>query len=294
MNLQTRLKAIKWISRFHLDIAYKRAAAWLHPTLQRTHNFSAPPAVTVLVTTFNCRYPLELTLRSLRMHTNYPNYRILVAHNASTDGTIAFLQELIEQGWPLELIDCDEAKPQWWWFDWMMEEVETPYWVGLHQDMYFLSGDWLTDLVYGMEQEEDLLLLSGERSPARENVNEPVKGGKVDVAEKPSTWIFCARRELGRHIDTSWRDDKRRDPTTGKLIIYEHGAKLIEDMQAAGLRYDWMPSWYGLRWQHIENLSWAFAHRMNEAVRRYKVHQLQDCERRAKAMRNDAPVPSEA
>lgn len=285
MTVKDRLRAFKNIGRYHAEIAYKKLAGRLHPALRTFPELDDYPEVTIFITNINNRYPLELALRSLRSTVIYPNFRIVIADNGSTDGSVAFVRSLIAEGWPIRLLEHGKPKHQPLWYDQMMEEADTPYWVGIHEDMYFLNDGWLLDLIARMEKQKDIDLLGGAYFAPKRAVREPVKGGLVDIAESLSTWIFCMRTELREKISSTFQDHKRLNEETGRQLIYDQGGKLIEDMRAAGLRYEVMPDWYVLKWQHIANISWGFKAGMSDAVRAYKLHQLRDVERRVEALR---------
>jgi glycosyltransferase involved in cell wall biosynthesis len=291
-SLPSSLTAGYRIARYHLQMLSKRilSAYSSGPTVDR---LAETPAVTVFITNINNRFPLELTLRTLIRHTEYPNYRILVADNGSTDGSIEMVQGMIEDDAPIRLIDHGQPRPQHEWYDYMAAHVETPLWVGMHEDLMFIDGDWLVELVFMMEKRPDLLLLGGEYFPPSIGQTEPVSKEVVNLMESLSTWIFCARSELRDYVDTSFSFYKRWSEEAGRTILYDQGGKLIEDLRSAGLGFDCMPPHYTRKYQHVANISWAFKYDMEEAQRKFKLHQLSDVKRRVRRLqRNGTPQAS--
>lgn len=244
------------------------------------------PAVTVLVTNMNNRAPLELTLRTLFAHTQYPNLEVWVADNDSTDGSVEMV-EALQEDYPIRLIR-GPARPQHEWYDHLFENATTPYWVGIHEDIVFLGDDWLADLIGFMEAEPETYMLGGEHFPDAEGVGEPVSGEVVDIRESLSTWIFCVRSDLRDRVDTSFAFYKYWNETRRRTIAYDQGGKLIEDMRAEGIRFACMPPWYLGKWHHLANISWVFQHDASPSRLAFKRHQIWDAERRARAARRSS------
>jgi GT2 family glycosyltransferase len=58
------------------------------------HTPAPKPSVTIIILTWNALDYTKSCLESLRAHSDHPDYRVIVADNGSTDGTIAYLQSL--------------------------------------------------------------------------------------------------------------------------------------------------------------------------------------------------------
>ena len=291
MNPTNLLKAAKSIVRYRLEVFYKEIREQLRPPATNHPPLRATPSVTLLITNINNRLLLELTLRSLVQKTKYPNYHIVVADNGSTDGSIELVRGLIQDGWPIRLIEHGQPRPQHEWYDHMARTATTPYWVGLHEDMMFIGTDWLIDLIRYMETHPDVYLLGGEYFPPRPGYVEPVSQETVDLQESLSTWIFCARTALRTHVDTSFAFYKYWDEDRNRTVCYDQGGKLMADLRARGLSVAHMPAAYGLKYHHIANISWAFKLHMREDVRRFKKYQLADVKRRVLMHQTSAVRP---
>ena len=148
------------ILKYHATIAAKRLASRL---LSSHSCANDAPAVTVFISSLNTRYPLELALRSLTAMTAYPNYRIVVGENASTDGSAEFLRDAAAE-FPLTVIKSEIPKLHSQWLDELSQTVETPYWVAVDSDMLFTARDWLSDLIRVMQDDPDLYVLAAERN----------------------------------------------------------------------------------------------------------------------------------
>lgn len=105
--------------------------------------------------------------------TRYRPYRVVVADNGSTDGSVEWLNSMTDRI-PLEVLRG--PRPQSEWYDLMFREIDTDYWVALHEDLIFTGRDWLGDLIAKMEADPELQLLEGEYFPPNLGMAEPVSG----------------------------------------------------------------------------------------------------------------------
>ena len=283
-----RLRGVYMIVKYRLTLVHKRLGSKDLPGYGDAVPVEAP-FVTIYVTNSNNRDPLELTLRTLFATTTYPNYEVVVADNNSTDGSVE-LVELLMADHPIRVLK-GESKPQHEWYDYFTSTCSSDLWVGIHEDMIFLSAGWLSDLVGFMEANPETDLLGGEYFPPSEGMVEPVSQEIVNLRESLSTWIFCARSTLQEHTSTSFAFYKYWDNQLQRTIAYDQGGKLIEDMRRDGLGFACMPEWYTRKWQHVGNVTWAFKHNMNPGFRAFKLHQIRDMSRRLRRLRKrSAPV----
>jgi hypothetical protein len=285
LTLKGRAQAARMIARYHYEGVRRALVAPFLPSLADQVPQDDSPRVTVLVTSANQRASLDLTLRTLFARAGYPNYEVWVADHGSTDGSLDVIQEFIDAGLPVRLIQHGGRRPQHEWYDFMLQNAETPYWVGLHEDLHFFGNGWLADMIGFLETHPDVDMLGGEYFPPSEGQAEPVSGELVDVRESLSTWIFAVRTSLRDRIDSSFEYHSRPGEAGGRTVLYDQGGKLIEDMREKGLTFACMPAWFTLKFQHIGQLSWAFNHPMNPPYRAFKLHQMRDAVRRARRQR---------
>ncbi len=57
-----------------------------------------PPKISILLVTFNCLDYTKLCLDSVRKNTDYPNFELIIVDNASSDGTVEFLDQFTLAG----------------------------------------------------------------------------------------------------------------------------------------------------------------------------------------------------
>ena len=213
--------------------------------------------MTVFISSLNTRHAIELTLRSLLRYTAYPDLRVVVADNASTDGSREFLTAFAA-GRPVTVILAETARPHGLWLDQALASCETEYLIAVDSDMLFLGGDAIGEMIGVMERDPDLYLLTPALQPARHGIVEPVGGVVVDQAESPFTWLMCVRRSLRDRVPTSFAVVV--EPTggaAGRPLVNDTGACLLRDMRAASVGYGVMPRWFASRFEHLGSMSWT-------------------------------------
>ena len=241
---------------------------------------ASPPAVTLFISSLNTRYPLALTLESLVRCTRYPNYRIVIGENGSTDGSREYLEK-IRGTLPIELICVPQPRMHKDWLNDMFHTATTPYWFAVDSDMLFMGRDWLWDMVQVMEANPDLYLLAAEQLKPAFGQVEPVAGETIDAGERPSTWLFGVRASLRERMDSDFAFHKVGiNPDTGRLFVYDVGGKFLHDMRANNLRYAYMPGWFQCKYFHFESLSWSLADKPQTDYQRMKQYQMQDIRHR--------------
>jgi glycosyltransferase involved in cell wall biosynthesis len=232
----------------------------------------------------NNRHALQLTIESFRKRTRYSNYELWVVDNCSTDGAREYLESL--QGtFPMRLILAEKPRSHSEWLDWAFENIQTPLWVGMDNDIYFLGADWLADLVRRMVQDPDLYLLGGEHLMPMLNYVEPVGNELINVGERFSAYLFCVRTSLRDQLRTSFAFYKMPREEGKLLTCLDTGGKLMADMAERKLTFAFMPRWFRWKWHHIGNLTWVFNHTVNDQVRDLKLYQLRDIQSRVESGR---------
>jgi hypothetical protein len=224
---------------------------------------------------------LQLTIETLAKNTRYDNYEIVIAHMGPSDGSVEYLQSAAQR-LPLVVRRASELKPQHEWYDEFFATAATEYWVGMHDDIFFLGRDWLYDMISVMEQEPNLYLLGGEYFPPNHGMTEPVSGETIDLEESLSTWLFCVRTSLREHVDASFAFHKIGDNVgeDARLRCYDVGGKLLADMRSKGLRHASMPRTFSMKWQHIGNLSYWSRLGRDPLYLDFKEYQIADAKRR--------------
>jgi hypothetical protein len=279
LDARTALRMALKRGKYHGTLALKSAASAVLTT-RRTPLPNAP-SVTLFMSSFNTRRPLELTLKSLAATTKHPDYRFHIGDNASEDGSREYLQEVAKR-LDMDLVLSETPRKHAVWLDEMMRTVQTKYWFAVDTDILFFGTDWLTDMLTVLENDPELYLLNCEPRPGVEAYIEPVGHETIDMGEAVASWLFGMRTSLRDHIQTSFAfADDDKPSRNGRRLCYDTGGKLLADMRAKGLRYATMPSWFQLKYHHFGSLSWWKQHtESNDPHILFKKFQLNDIERR--------------
>ncbi len=271
----------KSIFKYHVIITGQQVASKILSWIPH-RPLKSKPEVTIFISSFNTRLPLQLTIESLTRHTSYTNYHLLIGENASTDGSVEYLESL--QGTlPITVIKSPKPKMHGDWLNEIYQTVKTPYWFAIDSDMLFLGSDWLEDMLRVMEAQPDLFLLCGQTLQGNTDYVEPVGHETIDSGPRPSAWLLCIRTTLRDQMkaDFNFVVDKT-DPVTGKKFCYDVGGKVTATMDTNNLRHAAMPRWFLCKYYHYSNLSWA-TRESSEPMSNYqalKRGQLKDIKRR--------------
>jgi GT2 family glycosyltransferase len=109
------------------------------------------PAVSIIVLNWNGRSFLEKFLPSL-LATRYPNFKIFVADNGSTDGSLTLIRTRFPE---VELLDFQENLGFTSGNNKALEYIQTPYFALVNSDVE-VDPDWLTPLVDKLESDEKI------------------------------------------------------------------------------------------------------------------------------------------
>lgn len=240
------------VTRYRAKSAAKRLAA-APMRLMPGAVLNSNPSVTVVIPVLERSSRLTVAEATLRRYTRYTNYGVEVAVGEK----------------PSEV------------YDRYLRTSETDYWVGVHDDMVFLAGDWLADVLKVMEDDRDLGLVACQRLASRKGVREP-HGKIIDLEESLATWLFCVRSSIRERIATSFAFHKEPPSSpSGPRRCYDVGGRLLRDMRGQGMKWTAMPWWFRLKYQHVGSLSWALGFDAPPAYRALKEHQLAEAARRA-------------
>ena len=222
------------------------------------------PEVTILCATRNGRDVVRLTLSSLRRFT--PEiYRILIADNGSTDGTLEYLSGL---EW-IHLFRRDRRRRRTSHgatLDWLAQKVETRYFLTLDSDVVFLRHGWLSELCKTLRVRKLAAVGEFERG---------VAGYRPQLA--PHVLLLDTKRfhALGSSFKSSVRihdpaEARRwhRRPNSEYLseaelrsyrsaAFYSTGAVLFERMVETGARWALTPSRTRQKYHHLGHMSWG-------------------------------------
>jgi glycosyltransferase involved in cell wall biosynthesis len=222
--------------------------------------------VTIVCATLNGRDAVRLTLSSLRRFTP-ERYRILVADNGSTDGTLEYLGSL---DWTALFRRRRPPKPisHGATLDWLVQKVHTRYFLTLDSDVAFVRSDWLGEMRYALEAGKAAAV--GEFEP-----------GIGAYRPRLAPYVLLFDTERFRALKSSFescvtfhdpaeaRRWRRRSNTEYLSVtelesyrsaaFYSTGAVLFEKMVQAGERWALTPSRTRRKYVHFGHMSWGAA-----------------------------------
>lgn len=99
------------------------------------------PEVTILIPTrFDSKYMLQLCLLSMERHTTVP-YKVIIGDSGIDEETKAFLEEFKKARPYISVVEC--PPPQVWAKDFLARQVDTEFFMFLHDDTQVLKTGWL-------------------------------------------------------------------------------------------------------------------------------------------------------
>ncbi len=107
------------------------------------------PKVAIVILNWNGRHYLEKFLPSV-LATSYENYDVIVSDNASTDGSVAFLQQKFPQ---VKLIRLDQNYGFAKGYNLTMDQVQADYFALINSDVEVEPG-WLDRIINLLEQDD--------------------------------------------------------------------------------------------------------------------------------------------
>jgi GT2 family glycosyltransferase len=158
---------------------------------------AANPKVAVIILSWNGKHYLEMFLPSV-CATPYPNIEIVVADNASTDDTEAFLKAYYPEITYLKLernFGFAEGYNQ------AIKKVDTEYIVLLNQDVE-TSGDWISPLMKVMESDANIAAVQPKIKSFKDKNRFEYAGAAGGMIDKWG-YPFCR----GRILDACEKDD---------------------------------------------------------------------------------------
>jgi GT2 family glycosyltransferase len=106
------------------------------------------PSVAIVILNWNGRHYLQQFLPSV-LATDYPDYKVLIADNASTDDSIVFLKETYPE---IEIIQLSENFGFAKGYNEVLKRVTADYYVILNSDVE-VTGGWLKPMIYLLEKD---------------------------------------------------------------------------------------------------------------------------------------------
>ena len=173
--------------------------------------------VSICISTFkDSRYIIELCLKTIKKYTVYPDYQIIVCDSGVDAPTREYLVGLAENG---EISKLIKASPDLYHKDSLVEAVDTPYYILLHDDIKIFKKGWLTKRLRILNRNEKTAIVS--------TIIKNYNNGKR---------IFplgaLVRTDISRKLGLKWAKDYEKDLDAGgiayKIMFSQYEYKFVK------------------------------------------------------------------
>jgi glycosyltransferase involved in cell wall biosynthesis len=253
---------------------------------------AAPPlSASAFIASLNTHAALRLCLGSLERRGPRPPLPLWIVDNASTDGSVPFLEAYAAQRPNVQLLLHPEIRWHGAWIDAALERCDADLLFVLDSDLIFFGSSLIPRCIAYMRQHPDCLILQADPwSPGAH-----AAGPEAPLREPSlSTWFLCIRTSLRQVSDVSFLAvfPEQQQPRQGRPVMSDTGAKVIADLerQGRGNSVQVLPRRWRPLFHHIGSLSWLrWADDPQGRWVRYKKAQLRLLERRGKRLLPDLP-----
>ncbi len=182
---------------------------------ERKKKVDVQPRVAIVVLNYNGRDYLERFLPSA-LGVTYPNFRVVVADNGSSDGSVDFLKESYPE---VEVLDLVENHGFAGGYNLALQQVEAEYYVLLNSDVEVTPG-WLEPIIELMERDKTV-------AACQPKIKDHGQKDYFEYAGAAGGWIdslgypFCR----GRLFSVCERDNGQYDTT--QEIFWASGAAMV-------------------------------------------------------------------
>jgi hypothetical protein len=108
------------------------------------------PKISVVILNYNGKNWLQQFLPNVIANTTYPNTEIIVADNASTDDSIAFIKQTFPQ---IRVVINEKNSGYAGGYNEALKQIESDYYVLLNSDVE-VTSDWIKQVINYMQQDE--------------------------------------------------------------------------------------------------------------------------------------------
>jgi len=165
----------------------------------------------ILISNYNSFEAIQLAIESIRKHTHYPDYRVIVYNDYCINGIDSdYLKGCLEKGWIHELYEGDIQQTHGGSLNILInEKCKTDYAAIIDCDIVIREDGWLEDLINGAERATNTLAV----------VDYKDKGYAFDGSFRTGMYLFwfgllnMVAYHDGMEID--WRlsvSDRREEP----------------------------------------------------------------------------------
>lgn len=216
-----------------------------------------PVSASGLIASLNTKAPLQLCLASLERCRISPPLPLLIADNASSDGSARFLQDYACDRPHIQLILHPEIRWHGYWIDMALKRAESELLFVIDSDLLVFGQSLIKRCQAYMHHHPDCLILQADPwQPGSLGSGPDAPLTEISL----STWFLCIRTSLRDISSTSFVAvfPEQQQSLAGRKVMSDTGAKLIQDLHSKGrinavhtVPRSWRPLFH-----HIGSLSW--------------------------------------
>ena len=251
---------------------------------------SSKLSATAFISSLNTLPALRVALGTLSRVEAANPMPLLIADNASNDGSVAFLKAYEGRRTGVKLILHDAILWHGLWIDRALKESDADLLFVLDSDLIFFGRRLFERCRSYMSAHPECWILQADSWVSRRDSG--CKAAERIDEEALSTWFLCIRTSLREHIDESFIAvfPDQQPHCNGRPVMSDTGAKVVAAMRAKGMEIHVLPR--PLRWQfhHVGSLSWLpWAGDFNNGWMRLKQAKIRLLERRGRRFWPDIP-----
>jgi GT2 family glycosyltransferase len=139
------------------NIKAKVTSYELCPTIyQITFQLTSFPRISIIIPTKNSLSLVKKCIHSVRQHTNYPNYEILIINNASDDTEFLEYTEREESENRIKVLHYDKPFNHSGMNNIAVASINSEFVVFMNNDIEIISDEWLEQLVAIIQMDESI------------------------------------------------------------------------------------------------------------------------------------------
>lgn len=238
--------------------------------------------VTILIPTrYSNRWPLELTLRTVRKYTDIP-HRIVVGDAGADEDVKAFLAEQAD----VSVVSCpDPLRPK----DHLARVVETPFFAILHDDAQILRPDWLTRRLRIMERRPNVAVVGRVGNNFEKNWRLRRFVHRRPCHRRLFPLALLVRRAAQDELGLLWGSvrpghegggpayrpfENHPDLLAGRIKGFDNGGVAYQQLVAARRRWSWVDLNYKSDLRHWTGMTWPLREAERVATRTPRLREV--------------------
>jgi hypothetical protein len=245
----------------HLQLLRSRVQLLLQRITARLVDLGPPTPptrlrATAFLASLNTLPALRVALGTLARVEGADPMPLLIADNASSDGSVAFLQAYAHTRPQVQLVLHSSIQWHGLWIDQALREAEGDLLFVLDSDLIFLGRRLFERCSHYMAAHPECWILQADSWESRRDTRHD--GDERLYDEALSTWFLCIRTGLRERVQDSFVAvfPDQQPPRNGRPVMSDTGARVVAAMRAQGLEIHALPRPWRWQFHHVGSLSW--------------------------------------